>query len=135
MLCGVIAVLQAPGLQCVSLDPFPFQQDGLATTEVDIGRRQVVQALMVAVMVVVADEVADLEFEMPRQQVVLEQDAVLQGLVPTLDLALGLGMVGRSPNMLHAVVMEPVGQVGGDVGGAVVTEQSGLVNDVSLITA
>ena len=90
MLCGVIAVLQAPGLQCVSLDPFPFQQDGLATTEVDIGRRQVVQALVITVMVVVADEVADLELEMARQQVVLEQDAILQSLVPALDLALGL---------------------------------------------
>jgi hypothetical protein len=67
MLCGVIAVLQAPGLQCVSLDPFPFQQDGLATTEVDIGRRQVVQALVVTVMVVMADEVADLELEMAWQ--------------------------------------------------------------------
>ena len=135
MLCGVIAVLQAPGLQCVSLDPFPFQQDGLATTEVDIGRRQVVQALIVTVIVVMADEVADLELEMAWQQIVLEQDAVLQGLVPALDLALGLGMVWRSANMLHAVLMKPVGQVGGDVGGAIITEQSELVNDVSLITA
>ena len=131
----MIAVLQAPGLPCVSLDPFPFRQDGLTTTEVDIGRRQVVQALVVAVMVVVADEVADLELQMARQQVVLEQDAVLQCLVPALDLALGLGMVSRSTNMLHAVVMKPVGQVGGDVGGAIVTDQAGLVNDVSLITA
>lgn len=36
MLCGVIAVLQAPGLQCVSLDHLPFQQSGLTTTGVDV---------------------------------------------------------------------------------------------------
>ena len=82
----------------------PFKQDGLATTEVDVGRRQVVQALEVTVIVIVADEIGDLEFEVARQQEVLEQDAVLQGLVPTLDLALGLGMIGISPNMLPAVV-------------------------------
>ena len=116
--CGVASA----GSCSVSLDPFPFRQDGLTTTEVDIGRRQVVQALVVAVMVVVADEVADLELQMARQQVVLEQDAVLQCLVPALDLPLGLGMVSRSTNMLHAVVMKPVGQVGGDVGGAIVTD-------------
>ena len=72
--CGVAS----NGLQCVSLDPFPFQQDGLATTEVDIGRRQVVQALVVTVMVVVADEVADLELQLARHHVALEHDAVLQ---------------------------------------------------------
>jgi hypothetical protein len=74
MLCGVIAMLQAPRLKCGSLEPFPFQQDGQATTEVDVGGRQVVQALVVTVRTVVADEVADLKFKLTRQQVVFKQE-------------------------------------------------------------
>ena len=49
-------------------------------------------ALMVAAVIVVLDEGSDLGLEIAGQVVVLEQDAVLQGLVPALDLALGLGM-------------------------------------------
>ena len=49
---------------------------------------------MVAPMIVVLDEGGDLGFEIARQEVVFEQDAVLQRLVPALDLALRLGMTG-----------------------------------------
>ena len=45
------------------------------------------------------------------QIVVLEQDAVLQRLVPSLDLALGLRMMGRATNVLHLSVVEPLGEV------------------------
>jgi hypothetical protein len=49
---------------------------------------------MAAAVVVVIDEGADLPFEVSRQEVVFQQDAVLQGLVPAFDLALGLGWCG-----------------------------------------
>ena len=65
----------------------------MATPEVDIGGREVIQALVVAPVVVVLDEGAELGFEITGQIIVLEQDPVLQRLVPALDLALGLGMV------------------------------------------
>ena len=45
---------------------------------------------MIADVVIVRDEGVDLPFEITGQIVVVEQDAALQGLVPTLDLALGL---------------------------------------------
>ena len=45
---------------------------------------------MIADMIVGLDEGADLPLEIARQVVVVEQDAVLQGLMPALDLALGL---------------------------------------------
>ena len=86
-------MLQVPVLDGLSFDPFPFQQDGLAVPEVDIGGREVIQALVVAPVVVVLDEGAELGFEVTGQIIVLEQDPVLEGLVPVLDLALGLGMV------------------------------------------
>ena len=41
-------------------------------------------------------------FEIARQVIVVEQDAVLERLMPALDLALGLRMIWRSTNMVHA---------------------------------
>ena len=43
---------------------------------------------MIALVVVVLDEGVDLGFEIARQEVVFEQDAVLEGLMPPLDFAL-----------------------------------------------
>ena len=61
-----------------------------ASAVVEIGRRQVVEALVVAAVVVVVDECRNLPFEVARQEVVLGKDAILQGLVPALDIALSL---------------------------------------------
>ena len=41
-------------------------------------------------VVVVVDEGGDGGFKFPFEEVVFEQDAVLQGLVPALDFALGV---------------------------------------------
>lgn len=63
MLSGPAAVLQASGSDGVAFDPFSFQQDGLTMPEVDVGRGQVANALVVPEMIVVGDEVADLLLE------------------------------------------------------------------------
>ena len=73
MLSGLAAMLQASGFDGVAFDPFSFQQDGLTTPEVDVGRRQVGDALVVSQMVVVGDEVADLDLEVAGQIVDREQ--------------------------------------------------------------
>ena len=86
-------MLQAPLFDGLSFDPFSLQQDGLATPEVDVGGGEIVQALVIAPVVVVIDEGCDLGFEIARQEVVLQQDSVLQRLVPAFNLALGLRMV------------------------------------------
>ena len=57
MLCGMAAALQASGFDGVAFYPFSFQQDGLAAPEVDVGRRQVADALVVSQVVVVGYEV------------------------------------------------------------------------------
>ncbi len=49
---------------------------------------------MVAVGVVVLVEAPDLRFVITGQVIVLQQYPVLERLMPTLDLALGLGMIG-----------------------------------------
>ena len=98
-----------------SFDPFPLQEDCLAASEVDVGRRQVAQALVVTQVIVVGDEGVDLGFEVAGQVVVFEQDAVLQRLVPALDLALGHGVIGSAANVTHVLAVEPFGEVGRDV--------------------
>ena len=80
-------------------------------------------------------EPIDLGFEITGQIVIFQQDPVLQGLVPTLDLALGLRMVGSASDMLHAPIVEPFSQVAGDVARPIVRQQSRHIDDLRLIAA
>ena len=125
--------MQAWRFERLSFDPFPLLQDGFVSPEVDVRRCDVVQALVVALMVVVIDEGFDLGFEITGQEVVFQQDAVLQGLMPTLDLAWGLRVIRCATRMLHALVLEPFSQFARDVAGPVVTEQTWFVDYVNLI--
>ena len=81
-------------------------------------------------MVVVVDEGFDLGFEIIRQEVGLQQDAVLQSLMPPLNLALGLRVIRCPARVLHAFVLQPLSQIPRDVAGSVVVEQARLVNDM-----
>ena len=80
--------MQASVLDGFAFDPFSFQQDGLTASEVDVGRRQIVDALVVAQVIVVGDEGFDPSLELAGQIVVLQQDAVLERQMPALDLPL-----------------------------------------------
>jgi hypothetical protein len=122
-------------LDGVSLDAGALGEDLMAATKVDIDGREIVDALVVAAMVVVLDEGFDLGLEVAEQVVVFLADAVLQGSVSTLDLALCLGMARRAAHMVHPAVVEPFGQFARDVAGAIVAEQSGLVIPMGLIAA
>lgn len=111
----------------LSFDPFALSDDGCSPSEVGIGRRYVVQAFMVALVVVVLDEGLDLNLVVAGQEVVLQQDAVLERLMPPLDLALGLRVERRTAHMAHALSFGIFRQFSGDVAGPVVAEQSRLV--------
>ena len=115
MLSGELAVLQAPTFDGLLFDPFSLLDDGLTPSEVGVGGRHVAQALVVALVIVIFDERLDLAFEVSRQEVVFQQDAVLQGLVPALDLALCHGMIGGAADVLDVPAFEPFSQVGSDV--------------------
>ena len=121
-------MLQSSLFEGLSFDPLALMQDGLGASEVDIGWRQVPQALMVAAVIVVLDEAIDVGLEIAGQIVVLEQDAVLERLMPALDLALGLGMIGRAADVPHTLLFEPVSQIARDVAGAVVAQQPWFVH-------
>ncbi len=76
--------MQASRFEFLSFDPFALFQNGFVASEVDVGGRDVFEALVVALMVVVIDEGFDLGFKITGQEVVFQQDAVLQGLMPSL---------------------------------------------------
>ena len=78
----------------------------------------------------VGDEVADALLEITRLVVVLEQDAVLERLIPALDLALRLGTQWCLAIMIHPLLLEPVRQVTGGVARAVVAQQPWSVCDL-----
>ena len=66
ILGGDFAVLQAPVFEGLSFDAPTFLEDCPAPAEVDIRRGQVLQALVIAMMIIVLDEVADLGFKVAR---------------------------------------------------------------------
>ena len=72
-------MLQAPQFDSASLDPFSLQQDGLASAEVDVGRRKIVEALMIAAMIVALDEGRDLGLEIAREEVVAIGKSAIRG--------------------------------------------------------
>ena len=117
----------------LAFDAFPFGQDLCGPTVIGIRRVHVAQALMVALMIIVLDEGADPGLEVAGQEVVLQQDPVLQGLVLALDLALGLGVVGRAADVFHVLISQPFRQVGADVARAIVRQQARLVPDLGLV--
>jgi hypothetical protein len=51
ILCGVLLVLQAAISDCVSFDPFSFQQDDSGASEVDVSRGEIAQTLVIAEIV------------------------------------------------------------------------------------
>ena len=135
MLGGDLAVLQAPMLDGLSFDPFALLDDGCGPAEVGIGGRHIVQALMIALVIVMLDERLDLLLEIAGQEVVFQQDAVLQGLVPAFDLALRLRMERRAADMAHGVRLDIIGKLVGDVARTIVREQPWPVPNVRLVTA
>ena len=99
------------------LDSFP--SDGippfkyaLTATAVDIGRGEVMKALVVTPGVVVVNELGEARFQLTGQVVVLEQDLVLHGAVVALDLALGRRVIGLAPGVRHAMFPEPGSELG-----------------------
>ena len=69
---------QSARLDCLAFDLLPHAQDFRPTPAVDVSGREVVQALVIASMIVMIDEVGDGAFEIARKEVVLEQDSAFE---------------------------------------------------------
>jgi hypothetical protein len=66
---------QAPSFDGLMFGPFPLRKDGLAAPEVEVGRGRVVEALVVAVAVVMFDKGLDLALEVSGHKEVLRRQA------------------------------------------------------------
>src|SRR4249920_2001965 len=108
-------MLQATVCDCLSFDPFAFEEDDLSAPEVDVSWGKIVEALVIAGMVVMRHEGGDLAFEIAGQVVVLKQDAVLERLMPALDLTLGLRVIRGAADMLHFLLIQPLREILRDV--------------------
>ena len=92
----------------------------MAATGVDVGGREVFQTFVIPLVIIVTDKGGDLCFKVTWQEVFLQQDAVFEGLMPALDLALGLRMVRCPSCVRHSLVFQVFGQFTGDIAGSVV---------------
>ena len=72
--------------------------------EVDIGRGDVTQRLVVAMIVVVFDKMGDFSFELPGVVLAPQRHQVFHGAVVALDLALCHRMIGNAADMPDALV-------------------------------
>ena len=70
---------QAPGFDGRSFDPFSLFQNGFTAPEVDVGRGEVLQALVIAPVVVMIDESIDLLSQVAGQVIFFQQVAVAIG--------------------------------------------------------
>src|SRR5262249_22495905 len=103
--CDCLLMQAASLLDGFSFDLFPPFENGLAAPEVDVSRRQVVQALVVSTVVVVPDELLDVLFELSWQVVVVQQNPVFHRAMISLDLALRHRVVRPAADMSDAVVL------------------------------
>ena len=87
-------MLHAPIFDSLSFDPFSLLDDGLRPAEGGIGRCDVVQALMIARMVVMLDERFDLSFETAGEEIIFQKDAIIECVMPALELTLRLACSG-----------------------------------------
>ena len=100
-------MLQATIFDGYLFDPFPFFQNSLSSTEIDICWCEIAKALVQTPVVVVFDEGCDLLLEFSWKIIVIEKNAVLQRLMPSLDFPLRLRMIRRATDMFDFPVVEP----------------------------
>ena len=74
-------MLQATVCNGLSFDPLSFGQDRRAAPAVDVGRRKIVDTLVVSVVVVVVDESRNLRFEIAGQEVIFQQEPPRRGAI------------------------------------------------------
>ncbi len=70
---------------------------------------------MVAPVIVMRHKGLDLRLQITRQEVVLQQDAVLERLVPAFDLALCHRVIRRPTHMAYTLALQPGRQIRRDV--------------------
>ena len=131
--CDCLLMQAASLFDGLSFDGFPPFEYVQSSAEVDVSRRQVVQALVVSAIVVVVDELADAVFELTWQIVVLQQDPVFHRAVISLDLALGHRVIRPAADVANAFVLEPLAKLARHVGWTVIAQQPRPMQNLDLV--
>ena len=105
ILNGLPLMVQAAVLDGLFLDLSPPFNDGGVAPNVGIGWCHVTDAFVIAVIIVTIDELANLVFKIAGSRVNFEQNTVFQRLMPTLNLALYLRMIGSVTNVIHFLIV------------------------------
>ena len=92
LICSLPLLLQASILVYLFLDRFPFFKNVLGAVKVDVRGSDVVQAIVIALIVLVIDKDTDLLLQIAWQLVVFQENGVLGGLMPAFDFPLFFGM-------------------------------------------
>ena len=79
---GFQLILQAMVCNGGAVDLLALSQDCLRSAEINVGRGEIVDALTIPFLVVIAYEGLDLSFQFTGQVEVMKQDPVLQCLMP-----------------------------------------------------
>ncbi len=93
--------MQASRLECLSFDPFSSFQYDFILPEVDVSGCDVVEALVVALMVVLIDEGRDFRLKIAGLEVVFHQDAVLEGLMPAIARQANAKLSAERGRVMH----------------------------------
>jgi hypothetical protein len=99
-------MLQATIGDCLSFDPFAFEEDGLRPSEVSAGVR-LARLSWCRAWLYCATKAATRRSRSPGRLIVLEQDAVLERLMPALDLALGPRVIRGAADVLYFLPGQP----------------------------
>ena len=87
-------------------DVLPPCENSGSVPKVNIGWSEIAETFVVTPSVGEIDELRGSRFELSRQVIILQQNAILQRAV-TLDLALGHRMARLAAGVTHAVLFEP----------------------------
>jgi hypothetical protein len=115
------------------LDVLPPCENSGSAPKVDIGWSEIAETLVVTPSVIEIDELREPRFELSRQIVILQQNAILQRAMVTLDLALRHRMIGLTTRVTHAVLLEPGAELGREIGWSVIAQQPRPLLDGGLI--
>jgi hypothetical protein len=101
--------------------------------EVHIGRGDVVEGFVVALVVVKVGKRLNYLFQVGRKVVVIKTDDIFERAVVALDFTLCHGMEGFTANMSELLLLEEGSQVAGQKGKTVVGQQAWAMVDLSVL--
>jgi len=112
--------LGPPQLSCPIFRLFPLNPYLLSFAIEHIRRYQIVYGLMVSLVIVIFDKFGDRFLKFPREIVVFEIDHILDCPVVSLDLSLGLWVIGSTTDMGNVSCLQICLQILRDITGPVV---------------